>query len=199
MVARLSRPGQAAPTAPAQAVAPASPPPGWGQPQSPQGNGHAAPAGAPAGWGAPGNPDPAQATDQQRERVRQTIAPNPAEQVGAAFGGAAQAQAAAITGGDYGQVGATPGAPPAGWGAPPSTAPAQPPQEAEKPKRTRSKPEEAAPTATTAPASEDKAAAGSIVLGARVEVLKMAFADPTMSVEDGLAVATELWNWVNTF
>ena len=49
---------------------------------------------------------------------------------------------------------------------------------------------------TPAPAAEPVRTNFDGVLAARVEVLKVAFADPTLELEEGTAIADELWKWV---
>lgn len=195
MVARLSRPGgEVAP----QGAAPA----GWGQPSvtppppnvagaSVQPAGWGAPNGgamqsqnqpvqagqAPVGWGAQTQQD---ATEDQRERIRQTIAPAPQEQVGAAFGAAVQGAAAAIQNASYGEMAQSTQQPAAVQGGTAEAAPAR---------RRRS-------TASAAEPTQDTTAAAA-VLAARVEILKVAFADPSMTIEEGCEVANELWAWAS--
>lgn len=119
MVAKLSRPDNAA-----------SPPSGgWGapapqqasqeqqaQPQTTQQN--------PAGWGAAVGPDP---NADQRQRIQEQVAPQPdrAAEAAAAFSGVVVQQRETITQQDYGSVGTQSVDRPAqgGWGSP---APAQP-------------------------------------------------------------------------
>jgi len=203
MVARLSRPNTAAaPVAPAQPTAGGwgAPPPaaheqvaqpaagGWGPQGTAAAPQQAAPQAAPAGWGPP----PADAAPQaaQREAIRAQVAPDPRAQVGAGFSGSASAAASAIQNGDY--------------GAPATTGPTAAP--AEKPKRTRktAEPEQPAQAAEAHPAAPPRTpnpvefgAAVSAALGARVECLKIAFADATTPLDEGLEVADQLWAWVN--
>jgi hypothetical protein len=194
MVQRLSRPNEA-PAAPAQ-------PAGWGAPPAPATNG-SAPV-QPAGWGAP------QTNGEQRERIQQTIAPTPAEQVSSAFGGGAQQQAAAIQGGDYGPVAGPAPVQPAGWGAPAApAAPAAPTRHRrtkaeieadEAAKHASLRAEINAPAAPQAPPpapARNPDAAVAAVLAARVELLKIAFADVNMPLDEGLSLADDLWKWLN--
>ena len=220
MVQRLSRPagapqqpppaqpqqtaaqGWGAPQGQPQQAQPQGPGPGdpqGGQPNgwmAPQGQTAAQPQGQPGGWGAP------QGDQQQRERIQTQVAPSPAEQVGAAFGAGAQQQAKAIQQGDYGPVGQTQQPAAGGWG--PGAQPDPAPQEAPKTTRTRAPRGQTAPAPApnpTEPAPFDNSAAidaAAQVIMARVEVLKLAFADPTMPMDEGLAVADDLWKWAAT-
>lgn len=224
MVARLSRPGEAPP--PAQQGAQGQPA-GWAPPlqsgfqgaqgmlgQGPQGMQGQGPQGwqapqqgqGPQGWQAPPNGG-APSDAEQRARIQQQIAPSPQEQVNAAFGSAAQQQAAAIAGGDYGPVAS---APPAGWQAPAGAAtPAQQAETAKRGRRTNAQIAadeaaakaqqpgnlQAANSAIQAPFEPQHAAAA--ILTARAECLKIAFADPTMQLDDGFEIADRLWGWLN--
>lgn len=176
--ARLSRPAgnqlQNAPPLQTQ-VQPA----GWGAPPGGQPSQHQeqlpTAVQQPAGWGAPAhqiqNNDPSMVTaeTEQRERIRQNIAPTPQEQVGSAFSPQTHAQAGAIQGGNYGPV---------------SNGAVTSPTAGETPARRRS-----------AKADEPDKGAVATVLAARVEILKVAFIDPNTSLDDGFSVANELWNW----
>jgi hypothetical protein len=223
MVARLSRPTEAPANAAPAAVqhqAPQQDAPGvWGAPPAQAANGGwgAPPAQQPpaqaanGGWGAPDG-DPAAQVDAQRVRIQQQIAPNPQEQVGAAFGAGAQAQAASIQGTAYGAT-AAPAAVPQGWGGTPPPATAAPSRrrrtkaeiaadEAAKAAHPGVAPNPDSPAAHAPEAEEEKfrlveteEEIRARIIAARVELLKIAFADPTMSLEDGLEVADELWKW----
>ena len=225
MVARLSRPTTAAapaaaPAAPpaqggwgpqggapaavpalAPAPAPAPAQGGWG-PQGAAGPGpqYTPPqGGAPAGWGpaAAGAVDPNAA---QREAIRGQIAPDPRAQVGAGFSGAAGAAAAAIQGGDYG----APATDPAPVGAPAPTTTRAPRRTAAQKAADEAAAKAAAAAEAPAPqhgpvpgGTFDALAAVTAVLSARVEVLKLAFADATTPLDEGLEVADALWAWIN--
>jgi hypothetical protein len=205
MVGRLSRPSTAAAPVAALAPAPAAAA-GWGPqsmtaapvaaPPAPAagGWGPAAPTGpaqavgtAPVGWGAP----VADPHAEQREAIRTQIAPNPTPAVGQGFSGALGKAAEAIQSGDY--------------GAPATEAPAAP---APATRKRRTAAEKAADEAAAHPVAEEPAprvemnpvnfgVAVSAALGARVDCLKIAFADSSTPLDEGLEVADQLWAWVN--
>jgi hypothetical protein len=156
MVARLSRPGGAAPAA-APAESDAKP--------------------APKGWGSRGATAaaPSDTTEDQRERIQSAITGGTPEEIAlAAAEGALNAGGAELP--------------------------------ADAPKTRTRKTADAAPApaavATNVPditigdtnVSVDGAAVA-IIVKARVELLKLVFADPETTFDDGLEMATDLWAW----
>jgi len=194
MVARLTRPAdnsaaastqvpgwgaqpiQNQPVAAAPAVQQATS--GWGATQTSPTGPQTAPQSPPMGWGAPAAaPDTA-----QREAIRAQIAPDAKPAVGAGFSGAAASAAAAIASTNYDEV---PAAQPAGT--------------AKRTRRTKAEMEADAKSADeNSPAPRvDNTMAVVAALSARMECLKLAFADATTPLGEGLAVADDLWAWVN--
>jgi len=170
MVAKLTRPG-------APAAAPAPAPQAQQEPQA---------AVQPKGWANRGAAAPAaDAPQDQQERIQEQINPEKAPVRAAGFG--------------------RPGS---------QTAEPQADQQpdanvTEKPARTRAPraqkddaPASAAPSVEVVAAIVRDAAASAgagreRLVAARVEVLKIAFADPAMEVADGLEIADLLWKWAD--
>jgi hypothetical protein len=178
MVAKLTRPG------------------GAGQVQTQQ---ETAPSGEvkPKGWG--GRPAGAQsdvedhAPATQRERIQEQISADAPAPARTGFGRRTEAAADAIRNGEQEQA-----------------QEAQPEAEAPKPTRTRAPRTPAAEPATernvpdlaqltdlVLNAAGLASASNARLAAARVEVLKIAFADPAMELADGLEIADALWKWAS--
>jgi hypothetical protein len=128
---------------------------------------------APKGWGKAagnGHAEPAQADDGQRERVSAAIQP-------AGFTKGVGEQMNALREGNYGEVGQADNAKPAADAA---AEPAKP--------TTR--------TRRAATANADAVEAPSRIDPAKVEILKIVFADPATTLEEGLELAADMLRWV---
>ena len=219
MVARLSRPNTtAAPAAPASqspqggwgsapAAPPSAPPPppshgGWGASPAPA-HTHDQTQPHPFAWG----PSQADATATQRDAIRSQVAPDARAQVGAGFSGAAGAVATAIQTGDYGPAAAGDSA-----SAPTATTAPTRTRRTSAQKAADDAAAAAAKGPMTATASSHPAeglavavdarevafdAVGAAVMSARLGCLKIAFADATTPLDEGLEVADALWAWFN--
>ena len=202
MVTRLSRPNPPAPAGnapqgnwgPAAPAATAAPAGGWGPAGGAPAEAQPATGPAPSGWGPQnGAVDP---NAGQRQAIREQIAPDARQQVGQGFTGAAGAAAGAIQNGDYGPA-ATGGTATVGVAAAPARAgrktAAQKAAEAAAAEAAKPQPMQAQPMQF----DDAQVSAVGAVISARVEILKIAFANPEEALEDGLAVADDLWAWVN--